>query len=279
MSPSILKVVTGLSLREYSRFYVTMLKAFVDDSGSGGDSPWVVLAGYVGTEEDWTAFDSEWQEVLDEPPSLAYFKSSEAESLKGRFSGFTRNQRNVRIDRFISVIQKRARQAIEVRMRLSHYDSLIRGNVPTAWDDPYYFLFSGFILSATTVERLYGEESPIEFVFDSSERFEKPSTKFFESFRTRYDQVTAKANVAYRDDKLFLPLQAADLLAWQVRRLFCSNEPRRQHLTDARKTKWEHFSHIVGKEELTKMKAALAKRQKIMTEQFGLDEDVRKWKL
>lgn len=26
-----------------------MLRAFIDDSGSGGDSPWFVLAGYVGT--------------------------------------------------------------------------------------------------------------------------------------------------------------------------------------------------------------------------------------
>ena len=51
-----------------------MLRAFIDDSGSGGDSPWYVLAGYVGTTEAWNAFDKPWREMLDDPPKLEYFK-------------------------------------------------------------------------------------------------------------------------------------------------------------------------------------------------------------
>ena len=259
---SVLNIIVGLSRRLYSKNDVIMLKAFIDDSGTGGDSEWVVLAGYIATVEDWLAFDDEWQEVLDQEPALKYFKSTEAESLKGQFSGFSKDQRNERIDKFISVIQKRARQAIEVRVRLSYYNSIVRGNLPKVLDDPYYFLFTGFIFAATGMERVFGEGQPVECVFDSSERFGKPSTEFFKSMRTQYGDVIANANVAYRDDKEFLPLQAADLLAWQVRRLFCSSEPRRPHLTGARKAKWKVFTHIVTKDLLIEMMAAIRKRAK-----------------
>ncbi len=63
------------------------LRAFIDDSGSGGDSPWFVLAGYVGKVEAWDAFHEPWRKVLEVPPQLEYFKASEAESLRSDGSG------------------------------------------------------------------------------------------------------------------------------------------------------------------------------------------------
>src|ERR1019366_7653927 len=42
------------------------------------------------------------------------------------------------------------------------------------------------------------------------------------------------ANVIRRDDEKVLPLQAADLLAWQIRRFLCgNNELRRPHFDAA----------------------------------------------
>jgi hypothetical protein len=57
-----------------------MALAFVDDSGSGGDSAYYVLAGYVASKDEWGAFIEDWQSVLDLPPQMKYFKMSEAES-------------------------------------------------------------------------------------------------------------------------------------------------------------------------------------------------------
>jgi hypothetical protein len=49
------------------------LRAFIDDSGSGGDSPWYVLAGYVATTEEWNAFNESWTAALHELPRIDYF--------------------------------------------------------------------------------------------------------------------------------------------------------------------------------------------------------------
>ncbi|MBS1982928.1 MAG: DUF3800 domain-containing protein [Bdellovibrionales bacterium] len=255
-----------------------MLKAFVDDSGSGGDSPWVVLAGYVSTVQDWLAFEQDWVCALDTDPRIEYFKHAEAESLKGQFLGFTREARDAKIDALIKVIQNHVMLSIAARMRISDYNDVFRGWVPRDLDDPYYFLFTGIVLAAAGIERMYGHASPIEFVFDSSEVYENPSMVFFRHMKHRYDHVSG-ANVAYRDDKKFVPLQAADLLAWEVRRNFCSTEPRRRHYDAARQTLEPPFCHIVTKELLIGMRGAIEAKRIAVAEATGTPPiDIRKLK-
>jgi hypothetical protein len=48
-----------------------MLLAYFDDSGTHGNSEIVVMAGFVGTEEQWKIFEKAWSKKLSEPlPSL-----------------------------------------------------------------------------------------------------------------------------------------------------------------------------------------------------------------
>jgi hypothetical protein len=92
-------------------YRAAVLKAFIDDSGSGGDSTWYVLAcacrlSSLGTVEGWDSFDSQWTTVLHADPYIEYFKASEAESLRpdGQCAGVNKKQRNPKIDAFIEVI-------------------------------------------------------------------------------------------------------------------------------------------------------------------------------
>jgi len=130
-----------------------MLKAFVDDSGSGGDSTWFVLAGYVATVEQWNTFDSRWLDALHAHPRIEYFNASDAESLKGQFSGFAVDERNKKIDLLLDVIEMSVDWSICARLIQKNYDDLIKGRVPKRWDSPYYFLFPILIGSVVTIER------------------------------------------------------------------------------------------------------------------------------
>jgi hypothetical protein len=116
------QIVAGLRHDYFSHVDVYIMKAFIDDSGSGGDSPWYVLAGYVGTVAAWDAFDGPWRDVLAGPPKLEYFKASEAERLgrdgsQGQWAAVSEDERNARINSFIGVIGKSATRAFHVRTR------------------------------------------------------------------------------------------------------------------------------------------------------------------
>jgi len=257
-----------------------MLRAFVDDSGSGGDSPWFVLAGYLGTVADWDAFDSEWQEVLCAEPRIEYFKMKQAERLRDQFEGFTPEQRDAKINALIDVILKRARQAVYVRAKQKDYDEIVKTQVPEMWDNAYFFLFPAFVTCCTSLEKWFGNSEPIHFVFDSHERFENPSKQLYNQILGAPVLAGRIVNVDYEDDKQFLPLQAADLLAWQVRRAFSfPQEKRRAHYDRANSCAWPPYSYILSRQDLQQGVDLMEQRARDYAQSLGVPlSAVQPWK-
>jgi len=262
-----------------------MLKAFIDDSGSGGDSPWYVLAGYIGTVEGWDSLEGQWQSILEQPPKLEYFKASEAESLRpdGQWAGVTEAQRDLKLDAFTEVIRCYARVAIHVRVKQADYDEVVKHAVAPKFDNPYFFLFGGIITAMIGMEKRFGQNEPMEFVFDNMadrKRFERPSMLVYGELQNMAYFAGRIANVIYRDEKVFLPLQAADLLAWQVRRAFCVlDEPRRRHFDAAQACVQPPFSYVMTREDLEDW---VADMDRVATEHalsLGISlEDLQAWR-
>ena len=278
---SVRDVACGLRRDCWPGYYVTMLKAFVDDSGSGGESPWFVLAGYVGTVEGWDAFDPQWRAALDAPPRIQYFKGHEAESLRpdGQWSGVTKEERDKKIDALVEIIHRYAHRAIYIRVRQKDYDDIIKEYVPCEWDNAYYYLFQCFVAAAMATEKYLGSGDPLDFVFDSHESFQKPSERLYGYMQCMEQFAGRIINVSYRDEKRFLPLQAADLLAWQVRRFFCRpNEPRRLHFDRATTCSQPSYSYVMGKTDLKDVATALEQGVKNMAASLGIPvELVKTW--
>jgi hypothetical protein len=229
-----------------------MLRAVVDDSGSGGDSTFYVLAGYLSTAEAWDRFTPEWDAELARIPRLLYFKASEAESLKGQFLGLSVGESNARVDRSIAIIQKHALHALSVRMRQSDYDGILRRAIPRDWDDPYFFLFTMMVLalpkSAQTIMEM---RDKIDVAFDRQGRAEKGARDIYERVRAILPDCSALGNIDYRDDKDLVPLQAADLFAWHTRRFWCTpREPKRPQFDALRSMRFPPMQILAKRADL-----------------------------
>jgi hypothetical protein len=260
---------------------VAVLKAFIDDSGSGGDSPWYVLAGYLGTVEGWDLFDDEWKEVLDKPPRIEYFKSSEAESLRpdGQWAGVSKEQRNAKIDALIQVIGRCTRRAVCARMRQHDYDKFVKGKIPAAWDSPYYFLSTFVVGAAINIERRDGDSESVDFVFDKDQTHEKGIKTLLPALMPLQSLHGSLVNITREDEKIFLPLQAADLVAWQIRRHFSvNNEPRRKHFYAAQKAppKRAH-TFVVTRDKTAKMISEMRKKAAELAASLGRSPDLKTW--
>jgi Protein of unknown function (DUF3800) len=259
---------------------VALLKAFIDDSGSGGDSPWFVLAGYVGTAEAWDAFDKPWREVLDGPPKLEYFKHSEVYGYDTQWGAISsKQQRQQRLDAFIDVVGKHASRSIYVRLKQKDYDEVIKPYVPPMWQNAYYFLFTGFLSAGTSTEKWSGENRKIEFFFDSNQDVEKPSRKLYSQVCDLPYFAGRVEGIHYKDEKLFLPLQAADLLAWEVRRRFSVEEPERPQFEKALNCPAEKpFIHTITREHLEELGEVMDQNAMLNWALMGYPESLRKWK-
>ena len=62
-----------------------MLKGFFDETNRDANDVVFIMAGLVGSVENWDRFADLWFACLSEKPSIEYYKSSEANTLGGQF--------------------------------------------------------------------------------------------------------------------------------------------------------------------------------------------------
>jgi hypothetical protein len=74
-----------------------VMQAYVDESGNQPGEQFFVVAGFVASSTQWLAFTSDWSAVLQQNPSIAYFKYNEALGMKNEFTsrrGWDEKSRN-----------------------------------------------------------------------------------------------------------------------------------------------------------------------------------------
>ncbi len=218
-----------------------VLQAYSDDSGSEPNSPIFILAGFVTTQQRWAAFSHEWQALLDEPPGLAYFKMTEAENFRGQFSkkkGWNVENRDDRVLRLAKSIAKYAIIRVDASLLHESFERWIKSiRNPTrssAQDNPYFALFHMVIqiISFVRVQAFHGDQC--DLIFDEQGSLGADAIHFWDNLK-KNPAATAEVTKdlfsgyagnrpIFRDEKQFLPLQAADLYAWQLRRNFVERE-------------------------------------------------------
>jgi hypothetical protein len=213
-------------------------QACIDDSGNEPTKPHFVLAGFVAPAASWAAFSDEWQAALDESPKLEYFKMKEAAKLKDQFDpskGWTDAKRDDRLITFTRIIRKHARIRIHAKIKNADFDKYIKSiPVPNRMlftDNPYTLLFQQIILAMAVRGDLYGVNVPCDFIFDTQVGFSAEIQEQWPQFKevvksaSRTDLPALVGDLPiFRDEKTFLPLQAADLYAWQMRNYFAQNQ-------------------------------------------------------
>src|SRR5690242_12865521 len=85
-----------------------LLRAYFDDSGSDGRSPYYVLAGYLSVVERWEAFADRWAATLSEEPAIKYFKTREAYRLRDQFNGWSAEDRDEKVKALRQIIAENA---------------------------------------------------------------------------------------------------------------------------------------------------------------------------
>jgi uncharacterized protein DUF3800 len=199
-----------------------MFTAYMDDSGSEGKGLVFVLAGYVAPIKGWEIFSAKWEEALAKPPSLPYFKMREAHRLNDSFFGWTEEDRERRVADLVDVIC--AQPVMSALALVLTWDDFRRAQAehPDIVNcHPYDMLFHGAM--ATTTRLLVEDRSrdPIAFVFDEQGGAGERAILAYRAIRsilpsTQADLVVGSPRM--ENDKIVPPLQAADLLAWNIRR-------------------------------------------------------------
>jgi len=201
---------------------MAIIQAFIDDSGNSTShgNPVFVLAGYISSADRWAAFSDEWEAECDREPKVRNFKMAHAYGFRGGFYGWPREERDARLKRLAEIVQRHAVLRIQTAMAWDDYNDVLRGNMPGIAESPYIWLMWKLLVDLSEWQEARGLNQRVDFIFDRQGSIGAEAVMWFEALRTALPpaQLARMGNVRHDDDDDILPLKAADMWAWHVRR-------------------------------------------------------------
>ncbi|NKQ85587.1 DUF3800 domain-containing protein [Rhizobium ruizarguesonis] len=205
--------------------------AYIDESYSP-DKDAYVIGGCISTKEEWASFSTEWQSYLSrfgrvDESGLRYFHMQEmAYNLEE--VGF-----------FYCVMQLYVAAYISVRFNKSDFERAMRriyipGKI-VEWDRPNYYwiafrcLLDKFHLEREKLADLIPLDETVQFHMDQISSGKVVDKLWPEYMQNRSDMMRERyAGIpTFESDKNSLPLQAADLWVWWVRKWCDLNQTHR----------------------------------------------------
>jgi hypothetical protein len=219
---------------------------YCDDSGTHEDSPFAIAACYVATPPQWEQFTRNWQEAAE---GFGVFHMADFVAKQKQFSlpeWQDEGKRNRTLKRLITIISTRRRMGFSAAVDKRGYDA----EVPVAMRQKHklgnnHYSFAVRMCMAKVLKwRLkYKYTEPVEFGFDQMSKGRGEINAIFEEALREGDDaalihgISTDAGWSFHSKKEKIPLQGADILAWEalyhMRKVFLD---RRQ---DARRRSFE----------------------------------------
>ncbi len=185
--------------------------------------------GDSATIEKWERFNPLWRETLNREPRISYFKAREAGVARGQFSGWEKWAIDQRVSLLNDIACSSANYRVHVTLLRNDFDWFLAqmgGKVSDPygfdWKDPYWICFFGIALAIAIHCRARGINDSCQYIFDEHGPLGPRAAVMWQlakkSVATDISDFLGSPPI-FLDDKKVLPLQAADLYAWHVRKV------------------------------------------------------------
>ena len=246
------------------------IQSWIDDSGTKGSDGSLVLAGLIGPAERLAEVADQWDRELfaNIPGRIRYFKADEARHLSGEFSHWREEARDEKVRRLAAIIDRDDLMILMTAVDLYAFGQMeLIAGVPIA-DARHHPMNQPYILALYTVMVASGMEArrrnpteKAEVIFDTHDKFRHI---FQEQYPTLLEVLPEPLRAVmpiqpwFRDDKDFVLLQCADLLAGHIR-MTSEKDPGWRLAVDFKQLRVSPFSVIFDHERLKAMAEARIK--------------------
>ncbi|MEZ5421642.1 MAG: hypothetical protein R2682_00935 [Pyrinomonadaceae bacterium] len=241
------------------------LEAFFDSSGkySAREETIVSVSGCLSTQRKWQEFDAAWQATLssegfqqDVKTSRYIFHASPFHSGNCRYMpksvSVTARQRIYK--KLLFLIREHILFKVSCAVRLSDYNQIIR-DFPHSDEgllsSPGEYAFRLCIALATSWAYKNGFDPWLNCVIDRNEYYWGKLLLRYLKTRKAYPNKLALRSLNDGNKAQFSGLQAADVLAWESRKYFLSNNPAQiDKNTDLPHPEWQIISNVQDDTEI-----------------------------
>jgi hypothetical protein len=201
--------------------YLACLAAYFDDSGSHSDSPITAMGGIVASADEWNKFTSEWHERL-EADGIAVFHMADCQNGSGEFrEDWTQERKDVFVKDLTEIINRNVQLFIGVVVPQVNFD-VAKLDFPTVTKSPIEFCADYSCVQLAVWAEKSDDRKNMAMVFDDGSKIMKEMLNLF-SGKNKPDW-----NKVYGSRKKNIPLQAADLFAYELFRRYRSQVEGKQ---------------------------------------------------
>jgi hypothetical protein len=199
----------------------THLQAFIDDSASDKGEKRLFMAGYLNRADTWQRFSEAWKEELQLAPAISYLHMVEANNLRGEFKGWTKEARDLKLQGLLRVINHFKPLSFQFTVNRGEHFRVLTPVSPRGLGSPRFICCFSVISGVARYVAGTKADTQIEFIFDEQDGVSADMALLFHEMKRNIPREARKlirSAPAFKNDKLVLPLQAADMLAWHLRR-------------------------------------------------------------
>jgi hypothetical protein len=199
------------------------LELYFDDSGTDAGTPVAVAACYVARKSQWDEFVRNWDEVREQEGfDMFHMAEFVAKPDMGHepFCHWDSTKKERVYQRLVSIINARVRKGFGVAVPKAVYDEY-------AFTEFRQFAENHFVFAVRTLLGFidnwrvdYSIADPMQYVFESGSRGEAQLRQIWKDCllhkHSKERSGMVPDGVMFQNKRVFKPLQAADILAWQM---------------------------------------------------------------
>ncbi len=211
-----------------------MLRLYLDDAGKSGDpnNEICCIAGCLSPLTAWDELEAEWKDIL-EKYEVPYLHMKELAHFKGPFSKWENDEKSRKefLSSLMDVMHKYVLAIVGATIPIEAYNSLSeeqRNSVP----DPYFMCFqqtlhlasSRAFAASTETKAAHGLQTPnpnqaekFEVIFSEQDDFKGRANQLFKHMKEKSSLGPLLGAFTWASYKEVIPLQAADLVAYEVK--------------------------------------------------------------
>lgn len=204
-----------------SRSILLVLSAYFDESGHSASSRIVSMAGWLAPPNIWDSLSVDWKSVLDDPEfRVSVFHMTDFENQWGEFdSGWSdNNKRHSFLGKLVEVIKRHDLCGIGSVILMSEYEISQELKEERA-SDAYFLNFQ--MCSSDSVQivaRKFNAER-VSFVFATQQEYVGRLPALYQKVQS-WSNTERFGPIAYDTPQKMVPLQAADLIAYETFKFF-----------------------------------------------------------
>ena len=198
-----------------------MIECYFDDSGKEGaqNEPYVCIAGYMADISYWTLFFQQWRNLLMKY-GISCVHMRDLIPFQGEYKrlGWDPQMRDKVLADFIGIIKENRLIGFGIGVDANHWRS-IPENMRRKYGNAQDFCFQR--IARMVIEKLKAvkPEDVVSVTFDTDPEFAGVRLRrFFEICAHDNNAREYLASITFADPKIYVQLQAADLLAWETRK-------------------------------------------------------------